>query len=60
MSGTSYGSPDELIFAAGDPIASLQKDQLVNVYTNWMKHVDWVIKHRGEYYRKSVKLHLTN
>jgi hypothetical protein len=25
-----------------------------------MKRLNWVIKHRGDYYRKWVKLHLTN
>jgi transposase len=52
MSGPSYGSPDELISAISELVASLSKDQLVNVYTNWMKHLNRVIKHRGEYYRK--------
>jgi transposase len=40
MSGTSYTSPDELI-------ASVPKDQLVNVYKNWTKRLNWAIKHRG-------------
>jgi hypothetical protein len=52
MSGTSYNSPDELISAVSELIASLPKDQLVSVYKNWMKRFNWVIKHRGEYYRK--------
>jgi hypothetical protein len=47
ISGTSYSSPDELISAISRLIASLPKDQLVNVYKNWMKHLNWVIKHRG-------------
>jgi hypothetical protein len=47
MSGTSYSWPDELISAISDLIASLPKDQLVSVYKNWMKHLNWVIKHRG-------------
>jgi hypothetical protein len=50
--GTSYGSPNELISAISVLIASFPKDQLVSVYKNWMKRLNWVIKHRGEYYRK--------
>jgi hypothetical protein len=60
MSGTPYSSPDELISAISELIASLPKDQLVSVYKNWMKLLNWVIKHRGEYYRKCVKLHVLN
>jgi hypothetical protein len=51
MSGTPYSSPDELISAISELIASLLKDQLVSVYKNWMKRLNWVIKHQGEYYR---------
>jgi hypothetical protein len=47
MSGTPYGSPDELISAISELIASLPKDQLVSVYKNWMKRLNCVIKHRG-------------
>jgi hypothetical protein len=47
ISGTSYGSPEELISAMSEPIASLPKDQLVSVQKNWMKCLNWVIKHRG-------------
>jgi hypothetical protein len=52
MSGTSYSSPDKLISAISELIASLLKDQLASVYKNWVKPINWVIKHRGEYYRK--------
>jgi hypothetical protein len=52
MSGTSYSSPDEVISAISELIASLPKDQRVGVYKNWMKHLNWVNKHREEYYRK--------
>jgi hypothetical protein len=52
MSGTSYSSPDELISAITELIASLPKDQFVSVYTNWMKRLNRVMKHQGEYYRK--------
>jgi hypothetical protein len=45
--GTSYISPDELISAMSDLIASLSKDQLVSVFKNWAKGLNWVIKHRG-------------
>jgi hypothetical protein len=41
------GHQDELISAWSEPIASLPKDQLVSVHTNWMKRLNWVIKHRG-------------
>jgi hypothetical protein len=47
MSGTSYNSPDELISAISEMIASLPKNQLVSIYTNWMKRLNWMIKHRG-------------
>jgi ubiquinone biosynthesis protein Coq4 len=47
MSGTSNTTPDQLISAIRELIASLPKDQLGNVYKNWMKHLNWVIKHRG-------------
>jgi hypothetical protein len=47
MSGTSYSSPIELVSAISELIASLPKDQLVNVEKNWMKRLNWVIKHRG-------------
>jgi hypothetical protein len=40
MSGTSYSSPDELISAISELIASLPKGQLVSVYTNWIKHLN--------------------
>jgi hypothetical protein len=49
MSGTSYSSPDELISARSELITSLPKDQLASVYKNWMKRLNWVIKHRGKY-----------
>jgi hypothetical protein len=52
MSGTSYSSPDEVISAISELIASLAKDQLASVYTNGMKRLNWVIKHRREHYRK--------
>jgi transposase len=47
ISGTSYSSPDELISAISELIASLPKDQLATLYKNWMKRLNWVIKHRG-------------
>jgi transposase len=47
MSGTSYSSPDELISAISELIVSFPKDHLVSVYKNWMKRLNWVIKHRG-------------
>jgi hypothetical protein len=47
MSGTSYSSPDELIFAISKLSPSLPRDQLGSLYKNWMKRLDWVIKHRG-------------
>jgi hypothetical protein len=47
MSRTSYSSPDELISAIGELIASLQKDQLAGIDKTWMKRFNWVIKHRG-------------
>jgi hypothetical protein len=52
MSGTSYSSSDELISAISELIASLPKDQLTSIYKNWMKRLDRVIKHQGEYCRK--------
>jgi hypothetical protein len=52
MSATSYSWPDELISAISELIASLPKHQLVNVDKNWMTRLNWVAKHRGEYYRK--------
>jgi hypothetical protein len=52
ISGTSHRSPDELISVINVLIASLPKDQLVTIYKNWMKHLNWVIKHWEEYYRK--------
>jgi hypothetical protein len=52
MSGTSYSSPYELISVTSGLIASLPKDRLVSIYNNWMKRLNWVIKHRGEDYRK--------
>jgi hypothetical protein len=45
MSGTWYSSPDELISAISELIASLPKDQFVSVYKNWMKGPNWVTKH---------------
>jgi hypothetical protein len=47
MSRTSYSSPDELISAISELIASLPKDQLVSVYKNRMKRLNWLIKYRG-------------
>jgi ubiquinone biosynthesis protein Coq4 len=47
MSGTSYSSPDELISAICELIASLPKNHLGSVYENWMKRLNWVIEHRG-------------
>jgi hypothetical protein len=47
MVGTSYSSPDELISAIRQLIASLPKDQLVSVCKNWMKRLNWVVKPRG-------------
>jgi hypothetical protein len=47
MSGTSYSSPDEVICAITELIASLLKDQLMSAYENSMKCLNWVIKHRG-------------
>jgi hypothetical protein len=52
MSGTSYSSPDELISAISELIASFPKDQLISVSKNWMTRLNWVIKHRREHYRK--------
>jgi hypothetical protein len=52
MSGTTYNSPDELISAISELIASLPQDQLVSVYKNWMKRFNRVIRHRREYYRR--------
>jgi hypothetical protein len=52
VSRKSYSSPDELISAISKLIASLPKDQLVSVYKNWMKLLNWVIKHHGGYYHK--------
>jgi hypothetical protein len=51
MSGTSYSSPYELISAVSELIASLLKYHPGNVYQNWIKCLNWVIKH-GEYSRK--------
>jgi hypothetical protein len=51
MSGTSYSSPDELTSAKSELIASLSKGQLASVYKNWMKRLNWMIKHRGEHCR---------
>jgi hypothetical protein len=45
ISGTSGSSTGELIFTISEPIVSLTKDQLVSVYQNWMKRLNWVIKH---------------
>jgi hypothetical protein len=50
MPGTPDSSPDELISRISELIAALPKDQLVNVYKNWMKRLNWVTKYRGEYY----------
>jgi transposase len=47
ISGTSYSSPDELISAISELIALLPKDQPASVDTNWMKRLNWVIKHWG-------------
>jgi hypothetical protein len=47
MSGKSYSSPDELISAMSELVASLSKDKLVSVYKNWMKRLSWVMKHQG-------------
>jgi hypothetical protein len=52
MSGTSYSSRDEPISAISELIASLPKDQLVSICKNWIKRLNWVIKHREEYYHK--------
>jgi hypothetical protein len=38
---------DELISAISELITSLPEDQLVSVYKNWMKRLNWVIKHWG-------------
>jgi hypothetical protein len=46
MSGTSYNLPDELISTISELIASFPKDQFVTVCKNWIKRVNWVIKHR--------------
>jgi hypothetical protein len=46
-SGTSSSSPDALISAINALMASLSKDQLISVYKNWMKRLNWLIKHRG-------------
>jgi hypothetical protein len=46
-----YSSPNELISAISELIVSLPKGQFAGVYENWMKRINWVIKHRGEYYR---------
>jgi hypothetical protein len=47
MSGTSYSPPDALISIICELIASLLKDQFVSIYENWVKRLNWVIKHRG-------------
>jgi hypothetical protein len=52
MSGTSYSSSYELISGISELIASVPKDQIVIVSKNWMKRVNWVIKHRGKHYRR--------
>jgi hypothetical protein len=44
--------PFLLSSAISELIAPLPKDQLVSVYKNWMIRLNWVMKHRGEYYRK--------
>jgi hypothetical protein len=49
MSGTLYSSPYGLISVISELIALLLKGQLVSIYKNWMKRLNWVIKHRGEY-----------
>jgi hypothetical protein len=45
--GNIISSPDELISAISELIASLPKDQLVSLYKNWMKRLNWVLQHRG-------------
>jgi hypothetical protein len=45
--GTSYSSRDEPISVISELIASLPKNQLVSVYKNEMKHLNWVVKHLG-------------
>jgi hypothetical protein len=52
MSGILYSSPDELISAISELLTSLPKDELVSVDKNWMKRLNWAIKHWGGYYRK--------
>jgi hypothetical protein len=47
MSGISYSSPDELISAISELVASLPNNQLLSVYTNRMKRLNWVIENRG-------------
>jgi hypothetical protein len=47
MSGTSFRSPDELISAISELIASLPKERLVSVCQNGTKHLNWVIQHPG-------------
>jgi transposase len=52
LSGSSYSSPDDLISAIGEVIASILQDELVRVYENLVKRLRWVIAYRGEYYHK--------
>jgi hypothetical protein len=52
MSGISDSPPGELISAISELIPSLPKDQFPIIYKNWTERLCWVIKHRGEYYRK--------
>jgi hypothetical protein len=52
VSVTSYSSPGELISTISELISSLAKGQLVSVYKNYTKRLNWVIEHRSEYYRK--------
>jgi hypothetical protein len=52
MSGTSFSPSDELISAISELIASFPKDQLGTIYKNWMKRLNWAIKHWREYHRK--------
>jgi hypothetical protein len=50
MLGTSYSLPDQLMSAISELIASVPKDQHVSVHKNWMKRLNWVMKHPGEDY----------
>jgi hypothetical protein len=45
MPRTSYSSPDERISIISELIASLPKNQLVSVYQNWMKRLNWAAQH---------------